>query len=415
MSRETNWAGNLVYSAGTIHRPTSLEELQGLVASSPALRPLGTRHSFNDLADGSALVSLESMPIEFVIDQEAMTVSCSAATKYGILAAALEREGFALHNMGSLPHICVAGATATATHGSGNTLGNLSSAVRGLEIVRADGEVVQVSAGDPDFAGSVVHLGALGVVTRVTLAIEPSFQVAQEVLECLPWGDLVDRFDEVFATAYSVSVFPKWGEDAGNLWLKWRLTDGEYPEERLDWGAVRAALDRHPLDELTGDNCTPQMMLVGSWNERLPHFRLDSIPASGEEIQTEYMFERGHAAGVIDRLRAFEPELRDLILVSEIRTVAADDLWMSTAYGRDTVCIHFSFKRDQAAVEALLPKLEEQLAEFEPRPHWGKVFAMGAPELRASYPRFDDFRALVERYDPDGKFRNPYLDRTIFG
>jgi len=415
VSRERNWAGNYAYRAEIIHRPTSVDELREVVTRAGRIRGLGTRHTFNDLADSAQLVSLEAFAPDIRIDQAAMTVSVSPGVRYGVLAEALEAEGYALHNMGSLPHISIGGATATATHGSGDRLRNLSSAIHAIDLMTANGDLLHVTRDDPDFVGMVVHLGALGIVTRLTLDIEPSYQVCQEVLEGLPWEDLVNDFDGIFSSGYSVSIFTSWAESADVVWIKHRLAPGESPRSINRWRATAAVADRHPVKSLPGEACTSQMLVPGPWCFRLPHFRLDKVPASGEEIQTEYMVDRARAVEVIEALRSLQPELRDLLMISEIRTIAADDLWLSTAFGRDTVAFHFSFNPDQAGVDRLLPRLEDRLGEFEIRPHWGKAFHMGADVLAERYDKLPDFRALATRLDPEGKFRNDLIGRAIFG
>jgi xylitol oxidase len=412
---ETNWAGNYTYRATKIHRPETLEEIRSIVSSAGRLRALGTRHTFHDIADSAELISLEAIAPEPEIDREAMTATVSAGTRYGILGKALHEQGYALHNTGSLPHISVGGATATATHGSGDRNGNLASAVAGLELVTASGEIVRVARGDADFAGIVVHLGTLGIVTRVTLDIQPTFEACQEVCENLPWDDLTGDFEGIFSCAYSVSIFTNYGDTAGVLWIKHRIEPGIEPAPANRWGATPATADRHPLDSLSGDACTAQMMVPGPWCERLPHFRLDKVPASGEEIQTEYMVDRSHAVEVIAALRAFEPRMRESLMVSEIRTIASDDLWLSTANGRDTVAFHFSWYPDQQRVNALLPELEDVLAPFDPRPHWGKAFAATARDLDARYHHLAEFRNLMHRFDPDGKFHNDFIRAKVLG
>jgi xylitol oxidase len=388
--------------------------LQEVVANTERLRGLGTRHTFHGIADSAELVSLEALEPAIELDAEASTASVSAGTPYGVFGMGLHERGYALHNTGSLPHISVGGATATATHGSGDRHKNLSSAVSGLEFVTASGEIARFQRGDPDFNGMVVHLGALGIVTRVTFDIEPTYQVYQEVCEHLPWDDVATGFDDIFGSAYSVSIFTMYREHAGTLWLKHRLKPGDEPKALNRWGATAALTDRHPVDTWAGDECNAQMLVPGAWYERLPHFRMGGVPASdGGEIQAEYMVDRSHALDVIQARRDFEPEFRDRLVCGEIRTIASDDLWMSTAYGRETVAFHFSLKLDQERVDRLLSKLEAILAPFEPRPHWGKVFAAQAADLAPRYEKFDDFRRLMQKYDPQGKFRNDYIDRFI--
>ncbi len=411
----TNWAGNVSFATRMIHQPSSLDELRSIVARLPNAHVLGTRHSFNAIADAADLISLDAMPREIDIDREAHTVTVNAGMAYGTLAQALEREGFALHNMASLPHISVGGATATATHGSGDRNGNLATAVAGLELVTSDGDVVQVSRGDDDFNGMVVHIGALGVVTRLTLDVQPSYLMRQEVYEHLPWEAVFDHFDEVMASADSVSIFTDYGDDAGQLWRKSRV-DPENVTPCLEsiFGAAAALETRHPAG-LSAENCTEQLGAPGPWADRLSHFRMDAVPASGNELQAEYMVARRHALPALRAIRELAPAFRPYLWVSEVRTVAADELWLSSAYRADTACLHFSFKPEPAFVDRFLPVLEDALAPFEPRPHWGKLFTTPARDLEPRYERIADFRRLANRLDPRGAFRNAFLERHLFG
>lgn len=411
----TNWAGNYSFASRLIHRPTSLDELRSIVSRLPKVHALGTRHSFNDSADSLELISLEAMPERIEIDREARAVTVNAAMPYGILAQALEREGLALHNMASLPHISIGGATATATHGSGDRNGNLSTAVSGLDLVTSDGELLRVSRGDDDFNGMVVHVGALGVVTSLTLDVQPSYLMRQEIFEHLPWDAVFHQFDDVMASADSVSIFTDYGDDAGQLWRKSRVDPGNVPPcHDAAFGATAATVMLHPVPGLSAENCTEQLGVPGPWADRLSHFRMDAVPSSGNELQAEYMVARRHAVPALRAIRELAPAFRQHLWISEIRTVAADDLWLSSAYGTDTVCLHFSFKYEPEFVDRFLPHLETALAPFEPRPHWGKLFFTPAQVIEQRYERLPDFRRLADRLDPRGAFRSPYLERTIF-
>lgn len=407
-----NWAKNITFSANEILTPTSLDQVRKIAATATNLHAVGSRHSFNDIADSSTLISLESMPADLDIDRQRMTATIGASVRYGILAQQLEQEGLALHNMGSLPHISVGGATATATHGSGNTNQNLSTAISGLEIVTSEGDVLSVGRDHPDFSGLVVHLGALGIVTRLTLDLQPTFRVCQEVSEDVAWEELNGQINSVFGSAYSVSLFTSFRDLAGVLWRKHRLGNGEGPESITRWGQHPSTAHRHPVDNLSGEVCTPQLLEPGPWCERLPHFRLDQEPASGSEIQTEYMVDLRYAEDAIAALRDLEPRFRDLLIISEIRTIAADDLWLSTAYDTQTVAFHFSWYLDPAGVQQLLPDLEAVLEPFSPRPHWGKAFNLPAKHILDRYPKADAFRQLREQMDPRGAFISPYLKRV---
>lgn len=416
---EWNWAGNYSYGATEIQQPATLEELRSVVAGAAKVRALGSRHSFNSLADSEGvLVSLAALEPNIFLDAEKGTVTVSAGTTYGVLASELKRQGYALHNMASLPHISIAGAISTATHGSGDGNGNLATAVVGLQFVDAAGGLYSVTREDtPDFAGYVVGLGALGLLTAVTLRIEADFLVAQHVYTELPWDAVLENFDAITSRAYSVSLFTDWqGETVGQAWFKQRVDDGrvsDYPASFL--GGTAATQEMHPLPGVAAVNCTPQLGLAGQGSDRLSHFRMDYLPSSGDEIQSEYLLPREHAGAAMMAMRRLSSIISPLLLVAEIRTIAADDLWLSPNYGRDGIGLHFTWRLDQEGVEAVLPLIEEALAPFGARPHWGKVFHADAASLAPLYPKFAQFKALAESLDPTGKFRNDFLDRNIFG
>ena len=403
-----NWSGTYEYRASSVEAPTSVAEVQQLVARSPRIRALGTRHSFNDVADTEGvLVTTTEIPADFAIDEERRVLTVGAGTRYAAVATYLTEQGWALHNMGSLPHISVAGAISTGTHGSGDLNGNLSTAVRGLQLVGPDGELRWVRHGDPDFAGSVVALGLLGVVVRVELAIEPTYLIRQDVYRGLAWSTLLSNVPAVTGAGYSVSIFTDWVTDPiQQVWVKRRLASADEPVADELSGAVRDGSNSALIVEGVGDNTT-QLGVAGAWSATLPHFRIDSTPSNGDEIQTEYFIDRADAPAALAAVRELGADIAPHLLVTELRTMAADDLWISPATGRESLAIHFTFKNDQAAVEALCPRIEAALDPFAPRPHWGKVNTMPKAVVASRYPRFADFRALVERTDPDRKFVGP--------
>ena len=353
--------------------------------------------------------------MDVVVDHAAGTVSFNAALKYGELVETLNAEGVALHNLASLPHISVAGAVATATHGSGDANGNLATAVVALELVTSGGEIIEASRGDSDFDGLVVGLGALGALTRITLEVEPAYEVRQRVFEGLSWEALFEHFDEITSCGYSVSVFTRWGETIDQVWVKSRVTDEPEQVEGQLFGAVAAAVDRHPILGLDASSCTPQLGRAGPWADRLPHFRMGFTPSSGEELQSEYLFPRRYAVEAIEAVRTLADKIRPILQVSEIRSVAADRFWMSMNYGQDTVGIHFTWKPERDAVEDMLIQLEAALVPFEARPHWGKLFNADAEALAPLYERRPDFIRLVERLDSRGAFSNSWLKAHVLG
>lgn len=398
--RVSNWARSTEFHPAAFERPESVSELQRLVAGSTRARALGSGHSFNDLADTpGTLISLERLPAEPSITQDGVRVP--GGMRYAELSRWLQDRGLAVHNLASLPHISVAGTIATGTHGSGDGNGSLATAVTGLELVTAGGDLVAVRRGDPDFDGTVVSLGALGVVTAVTLEVRPAFSVRQYVYEDLH----VEDFEAIASSAYSVSLFTRWRSPVvDQVWVK---SLSERPPGPF-FGARPADGPRHPVPGMSPSFCTQQLGVPGPWLDRLPHFRADFTPSSGEELQSEYLLPRRHTSAALGALAALGDRIAPVLQISEVRTVAADSLWMSPCYGRDTVCLHFTWVKDAAAVREVLAPLEAALAPYDPRPHWGKVF-LSAP----SYPRLADFRALVRRYDPDGVFSNDFLARVL--
>ena len=407
----STWAGTHTFGAARLVMPRSLDEAAQAVASTIGpMRALGTRHSFHDLADTEGtLLSLVELPPDPVLDESARTVTVNAGTRYGVLAAWLEERGWALHNLGSLPHISVAGATQTGTHGSGVGNGNLATAVAGLEYLDASGAIVSVHRGDLDLHALAVGLGAFGIITRITLDVEPTYQVLQQVHVGIPWTALLDYPDTILAGAYSVSVFTRWGEPTlEQVWVKRRL--GRDVERPSGWMGGRV-LDV-PTRLVDGDpNDLTEQGTSGPWLMRLPHFRLDGTPSNGDEIQTEYFVAREDAAEALGAVRTLSAQIDPLLMITELRTVAADGLWLSGAYGRDTLAIHFTWRNLPEPVAAVLPQIEAALAPFAPRPHWGKWHSFDAKAIAAAYPRLADARAVFADRDPKGRFANEHLHR----
>ena len=414
-----NWARNLTYSTSRLHEATSVEQVRSLVRSQENLKVLGTRHCFNRIADSRHnLLSLKALNDVVALDAAARTVTVGGGITYGQLCPYLESKGFALHNLASLPHISVVGACSTATHGSGEKNGNLATAVSALEMITAQGDVVRLSrnADGEVFRGAVVGLGALGVITKITLDIQPTYQMKQYVYENMPLSALKDHFDQIQASGYSVSLFTDWQRQRINeVWIKTRVGAGPaFAAPAEFFGAKRATRNLHPIAELSAENCTEQMGVPGPWYDRLPHFRMGFTPSAGKELQSEYFVPRRHAVEAVLAVERLRDKVSPHLLISEIRTVAADNLWMSPCYRRDSVAIHFTWKQDWNAIRRLLPLIEKELSPFEPRPHWGKLFTMPAAQLRSRYERFEDFIQLAKKYDPKGKFRNDFLNDNLF-
>jgi len=418
--RLRNWAGNLEYSTDRLYNSSSLEQVQEYVKTSNKLKALGTRHCFNNIADSKdGFLSLKPMDKVIALDAAKRTVVVGAGITYGQLCPYLDDKGFALHNLASLPHISVAGACSTATHGSGQKNGNLATAVSGLEMVTADGNVVNLSRerDGGTFDGAVVGLGALGVITKLTLDIQPAFMMRQYVYENLPLVELREHFDAIESSAYSVSLFTDWQKQRINeVWIKSRVEEGQAFHAAPEFfGAKLATRNLHPIAELSAENCTEQMGVLGPWYERLPHFRMGFTPSAGKELQSEYFVPRQHAVEAILAVERKRDQVSPSLLISEIRTIASDRLWMSPCYDQDCVTIHFTWKPDWAAVSKLLPVIEKELAPFDARPHWGKLFTTSPTELKRIHKKLPEFTELSRKFDPLGKFRNQFLNQNIFG
>jgi alditol oxidase len=414
-----NWAGNLEYGTQSLDLARSLERVRDFVRKQDRLKVLGTRHCFNNIADSKDnFLSLKLMDKVVGLDPEARTVTVEAGMSYGQLCPYLDGKGFALHNLASLPHISIAGACSTGTHGSGVRNGNLATAASALEIVTASGDVVRLSRqkDGETFRGAVVGLGALGVITKITLEVQPAFMMRQYVYEGLPLAQLRDHFETIESSAYSVSLFTDWQKGRFNeVWIKSRVEPGQAFDATRDFfGATLATRNLHPIAELSAENCTEQMGVPGPWYERLPHFRMGFTPSAGKELQSEYFVPRQHAVEAILAVERLRDQVGPHLMISEIRAIAADDLWMSPCYRQPCVTIHFTWKPDWPAVSKLLPILERELAPFQARPHWGKLFTTSPAQLKSIYDKLPEFVQLSRQYDPLGKFHNEFLNTNIF-
>ncbi len=413
---ESNWAGNLTYHRKELLAPKTKEELVEAIKQIKNGKALGSKHSFNTIADTNEThLTLVYLNKVLELDEKNQLVWVESSIRYGTLGKWLDARGYAVHNLASLPHISVAGAASTGTHGSGDKNGNLSTAVAAIEIIKADGNSLLLTEKDPEFYGAVVGLGALGIVYQVALKIQPKFEVTQHVFENLPMSQLKEHFDDIFSAGYSVSMFTHWLDKNINQVCVKRRTDQTY--EKLGnelYGATAATRNLHPIKANSPINCTDQMGVPGPWYERLPHFKMDFIPSNGAELQSEFFVPRKLAYQAIMAIESMHKEIYPLLFVTELRSIAADNFWMSPAYKQDIVAIHFTWKPNTEGVIQLLPKIEAKLKPFGGRPHWGKIFTMPAEVLHSRYPKYKDFLALAKRLDPSGKWKNDFLKRNIY-
>lgn len=415
-----NWSGNLEYSTDKLYKASSTKKVEELIKKYDKVKVLGTRHCFNSIADSKHnFISLREMDQVIALDPKARTVTIESGMSYGQLAPYLDKKGFALHNLASLPHISVAGACTTATHGSGVKNGNLATAVSAIEIVAANGDVRTLArAKDGEtFRGAVVGLGALGAITKVTLDIQPTFQMRQYVYENLPLEQLKDHFEAIVSSGYSVSLFTDWQKKRVNeVWIKSKVEKGDAPKAKPEfYGAKLATKNLHPIAELSAVNCTEQMGVPGPWYERMPHFRMGFTPSSGKELQAEYFVPRKNAVEAILAVERLRDHISPHLFISELRTIDADNFWMSPCYKQPSLAIHFTWKQDWASVRKVLPMIEKELAPFNPKPHWGKLFTLPPATLQSRYEKLADFKKLVNEFDPKGKFRNDFLATNLYG
>lgn len=414
-----NWSGTYHYHTDKVFQPTTVVEVQDAVRASAKVRGLGTRHSFNGIADSNAAqISMLGLK-DVTVDAASKMARVGAGARLGDLAVQIDKQGWALHNLPSLPHISIAGCCATGTHGSGAKNGNIATAVRSIEFVTADGNVHTLTRGkDAEFAGAVVGLGAPGIVTHMTLDLHPRFDMAQVVYRDLPFAELEHHLLDIMGAAYSVSLFTHWQNGrVDQVWLKKLAEHGVAPAATpMFYGAKLETQKVHPADG--GNNvtaCTDQGNIVGPWYQRLPHFKLEFTPSVGHEIQSEFFVPLEHGYEAIRAVETLRDEITPHLIVTELRAIAADDLWMSMAYQRTSLAIHFTWKAEEAAVMALLPKIEAKLAPFGARPHWAKVYTTPKATLRQRYPKMGDFEALVKKHDPQGKFINAFLRDDVLG
>ncbi|MES2518601.1 MAG: FAD-binding protein [Bacteroidota bacterium] len=413
----TNWAGNLTYSTDNLFTPKTVEELQETIKKCKKVRGLGTKHCFNKIADSTEnQISTAEFNKLISIDKEKKTVTVGAGIKYGEFCKQLDESGFALHNLASLPHISVAGACATSTHGSGIKNGSLATAVSGIEFVNGKGEVINLTKekDGAEFLGAVVNLGALGIATKITLDVQPTFKMKQVVYQNLAMSELEKNFEAIMSAGYSVSLFTDWTKkNVSEVWIKSKSDDMKEIAPEF-FGAKLATKNLHPIEALDAINCTEQMGVEGPWYERMPHFRMGFTPSSGKELQSEFFIPFENAYEGFMAIEKLNEKVSPHLMITEVRAIAADDLLMSPFYKKTCVAFHFTWKQEIEEVTAVLPFIEEALAPFKARPHWGKVFTMKPSVLQERIEKLADFKALMTKHDPEGKFRNEFIDVNLF-
>jgi alditol oxidase len=415
----TNWAGNFQYNTENLLQPENVSQLQEMVRAASKIRALGSRHSFNSIADSNtAQVSTAQFSKLMEINTAESTVTVAGGMRYGELCTFLHEKGYALHNLASLPHISIAGACATATHGSGVNNGSLASAVAAIEFVNARGDLLSLSRSTDGetFNSVVVNLGSVGIVTSLKLEIQPTFSMKQSVFLNMPMPVLEKNFFEILSAGYSVSLFTDWkNKNINQVWIKSRTAVNEVQSAAAEFfGAKAASVNMHPLADLSAENCTEQLGVKGPWFERMPHFKMGFTPSSGKELQSEYFIPLENAYKGMMAIEKLGPKISPHLFISEIRAIAQDNYWMSPFYKRPSVAFHFTWKQEWEQVQALLPMIEDALAAFDARPHWGKLFAMKPPVLQSRIEKLSDFKAVISTYDPTRKFQNDFIKEVLF-
>jgi xylitol oxidase len=251
----------------------------------------------------------------------------------------------------------------------------------------------------------VVSLGALGVVTSLTLETVPEFELRQYVFEQVPWELAESALHDLLSSGYSTSLFLSWaGPTVEQVWVKTRDVVDSF------FGMRAAGARLHPIPGADPAHTTDQLGVPGRSSERLPHFRLSGIPSAGDELQSEYAVPAETAADCLRALRSIGPKIAPALHVSEIRAVASDNYWISPFSGRDSVTFHFTWKPDPS-IATTIARVETALAEWEPRPHWAKLFCITPATLHQRYAKLNRFLELRRHYDPGGKFGNDFIDR----
>ncbi len=399
-----NWSKNIDFNEKGFLQPQSLSELQEMVRLHTRIRARGSAHSFNEIANTDHYaINLSKMPQVIEVNQEKRLVKVSAGLTYGELAPALDKQGWALHNLASLPHISIAGSIATGTHGSGIKNQNLANQVISLSVVTADGDLRNISSGDSEFNALVVGLGLGAIVYQYELKVEERYQIRQVIYPEIPLVEIRGNFDQIMSSAYSVSYFTDWADpQIGNLWCKFR--DDQVIPQSIG-GAAAATRKFHPIPSVDPQACTEQLGEPGAWFERLPHFKLEFTPSVGEEIQSEFFVARKDADAALAAVAALGAEIAPLLWITELRTIAADNLLLSGSYQRDTLAIHFTWKKVDA-IYPVIAKIENALKPFEARPHWGKVYTTTFEEAVSKFSELAKFKEVIESLDPTRKFEN---------
>ncbi|MCF1599043.1 D-arabinono-1,4-lactone oxidase [Streptomyces muensis] len=424
-----NWGGNIAARPAREVTPASVEELAAAIRRAAEdglpVKAVGSGHSFTSIAatDG-VLIRPQLLTGIRNVDRDAMTVTVEAGTPLKRLNMALAREGLSLTNMGDIMEQTVSGATSTGTHGTGRDSASIAAQIRALELVTADGSVLTCSEKEnPEvFAAARIGLGALGVVTAITFAVEPLFLLSARE-EPMPFDRVLADFDELWAENEHFEFY--WFPHTGNTNTKRNnrsagpekpvpQLQGWFEDELLSNGVFQVAqwVGRAVPATIPAIAQVSSKALSARTYTDIP-YKVFTSPRRVRFVEMEYAVAREAVVETLRELKAMVE--RSGLRVSfpvEVRTAPADDIALSTASGRDSayIAVHMvkgtPFQRYFTAAERIF-------TAHEGRPHWGKVHTRDAEYFAQVYPRFGEFTELRDRLDPDRRFQNDYLRRVL--
>ncbi|MFI9274734.1 D-arabinono-1,4-lactone oxidase [Kitasatospora sp. NPDC052896] len=428
--RWSNWAGNQSAEPSRVVAPASTEELAAVVRQAAeegrTVKAVGSGHSFTAIASAGdgVLVRPDGLTAVRELDRAAGTVTVESGLPLARLNRVLAAAGLSLTNMGDIEAQTVAGATSTGTHGTGRDSGSLAAQLTAVELVLADGTVRHCSRTEqPElFQGARLGLGALGVISALTFAVEPAFLLTAHE-QPMGWSEVLARFDELSTVNEHFEFY--WFPHTDRCSTK-RNNRSQGPAAPLP--AVRAWLDDDLLSNTVWEGACrvgrafprgiPAIAAVASraWSERTytdTAYKVFTSPRKVRFVEMEYAVPREAAVGVLRELKALvERSDWRISFPVEVRTAPADDLWLSTASGRDTVYVAVHLYRGTAE-RGYFTAVEQLMTAHQGRPHWGKLHTRDADHLAGAYPRFADFTALRDRVDPERRFTNDYLRRVL--
>jgi len=417
MAEWRNWSGSVVATPERLERPKTEADLRAIVAGARRVRVAGTGHSFMPLCEtDGVLISLADMDGGLEITPDRSSVWAPAGMPIGELTAVLWAEGLSLANQGDIDKQAIAGALSTATHGTGRTLGALSTFSRAFRMVTADGEVVECDeTREPElFQAQRVSLGALGVMSRVELSVLPAYRL-KETLRRTPLIEILESWDELAARHRHVEFFVFPYADEALVKILDPVEDGDdKPGVDIDSAAMQIICDLASLMPSAAPTLQRLITKAMSPSTRsAPAYRIfpSERPTKFEEMEYEIPAERGAEA-----LRAAIAEVRGrklpIIFPFEYRSVAADDMWLSPMSGRDCISISFHQYAKMPWREAFAT-IEQVFAAHGGRPHWAKRHTLKSDDVLRLYPDAGRWGEVRKRWDPEAKFLNAHL-RDLF-